>query len=75
MHCQPTVPIQWSPDDVPSGLYRKLFFRRSPGLKVGEALPGLTCECAKVQVDGDNLTAYRSVIEQAGASDLSLIHI
>lgn len=71
MQCQPVISIEWSPSNVPSGLYRKLFFRRSTGLKVGESLPGLTCECANVQVDADNLNAYRLVIEQTKDAKVS----
>ena len=66
MKCHPSVSIKWSPNSVPKGLYRQLFFSRRPGLKSGGTLPGLLCEANGVHVESGNLSAYRFVIQKTG---------
>lgn len=63
MECQPLIDAGWSPDRVVRGLYRRLFFRRRPGLKADQTLPRLRCSASNVAVAVEKVAAYRFVIQ------------
>lgn len=66
MKCHPPISIEWSPEELPRGLYRKLFFARRAGLKAGAAMASFSCEATGVDVRAGDLRSYQSVIQQPG---------
>ena len=64
MECSPTIDVDWSPQNVPRGLYGRLFFSRRPGLKAEQLLPRICCRGRKVAIDAKNLADYQSVIQE-----------
>lgn len=64
MECSPTVEVDWTPANVPRGLYRRLFFSRRPGLKTGQSLPRICCAGTGIRIDAKNLADYQFVIQE-----------
>jgi len=69
MDCHPAVSIEWSPNHVPSGLYRALLLRRRPGLADSETLPAIAVQGSNIKVARDWLDEYRFVTMTPGDDD------
>lgn len=69
MKCQPPVPISWSPQELQTGIYRRLLFSRRRGLSRGQTLPGLICVSNKLHVTAKSLADYRFVVQEAGDTE------
>lgn len=61
MKCEPTIPIQWSPTEKQSGVYRRLFLSRKPPVSAKTLFPNIVCEASNVSPNRQHVASYRRV--------------
>lgn len=73
MKCEPVIDLDWSPQVGLNGAYRKMLWRRRPGLKAGQTIPALRCRYENALIDGKNLGTYRQLCDVTSDDDIPLL--